>query len=141
MSEPNITILSDVKKFVGLNPNEPDEFFDSTIMSAINTSIAELAQIGLRSLGDFTILSGSETWDDYLGENNNYLLALVKDYIQTNTRLIFDPPQSGSLSSALEERLKKTYFNIQTAIELHKIEAENDMADLYVASHGSIFYP
>lgn len=115
------TILSDVKKFLGLNPDEPDEFFDSIIIDAINTSISEIAQLGLLNLGDFIVETGDESWSDYLGIDNMYIFSFAKNYIQVNSKLIVDPPQSGSLSSSLEEKLKKATHNIQTAVELHNI--------------------
>ena len=115
------SILADVRGSLGLNPDEVDLDFDLQIKSAINTSIAELAQLGLRELGEFNIEDGSETWTDLLGEDYQYVYAFAKNYIEINTRLLFDPPQSGSLKSALDEQLKKAEFNVMTAIELHNI--------------------
>ena len=122
----NTKILYDVKKFLDRDPEEEDTFFDTIIIGNINTCIAELAhQGGLKNVGDFSVVTGDETWDDYLGESELYLLAFVKAYVQIGTKLTFDPPQSSSLCSALEEKYKKTLFNIQTQIELHNIESED----------------
>ncbi len=142
MSEQNITtVLSDVKKFLGLNPDEVDEFFDPIVISAINVAVAELAQLGLRKVGEFSIVNGNETWSDYLGEDYMYLISLAKNYLQIKSKMIVDPPQSGSLSSAFEEQLKQTSFNIQTAIEMKEIEKANEEAEQYLTEHGSVFYP
>lgn len=125
MSEPNITtILSDVKNYLDCtDANEIDPYFDAPIKDAINNAIAELAhQGGLLNVGDFAVVTGNETWDEYLGNDNSYLLSFVKTYIQISTKLEWDPPQSSSLCSSLEERQKKVLFNIQTTIELHNIE-------------------
>ena len=117
------TILADAKLFIGLDPNEVDEEFDRVIISKINTSIARLAKLGLGTLGSFSVNTGNETWFDYLGEENLYILAFAKHFVELNTKLLFDPPQSGALSSAYEEQLKEAKDDIQTAIELHEIEA------------------
>lgn len=120
------SILSDVKKYIGLNPDEVDEFFDSSIISGINTSISELAQLGLRNLGEFIVQDASATWDELLGEEYAYVYAFAKNYVEINTRMLFDPPQSGSLSTTLKDQLAKATFNVQTAIEHHNIESEED---------------
>lgn len=119
----NNSILSDVRGALGLNPDEVDVEFDLQIKSAINNSIAELAQLGLGELGDFNIEDGSETWSDLLGTEYDYVYAFAKNYVEVNTRLLFDPPQSGALKAALDEQLKKATFNVMTAIELHEKEA------------------
>ena len=119
------SILSDVRGAIGLNPDDVDEDFDLQIKSAINTSIAELAQLGLGELGAFNIESGSETWSDLLGEDYAYVYAFAKNYVEVNSRLLFDPPQSGALKAALDEQLRKATFNLMTAIELHNIDEED----------------
>lgn len=120
----NNSILSDVRGALGLNPDEVDAEFDLQIKSAINNSISELAQLGLGELGEFVVQDGSETWNNLLGEDYQYVYAFAKNYIDVNTRLLFDPPQSGALKAALDEQLKKATFNVMTAIELHNVEKE-----------------
>ena len=120
----NNSILSDVRGAIGLNPDEVDVEFDLQIKSAINNSISELAQLGLGELGEFVVQDGSETWNDLLGEDYQYVYAFAKNYVEVNTRLLFDPPQSGALKAALDEQLKKATFNVMTAIELHNVEKE-----------------
>lgn len=118
-------ILSDVRIAIGLNPDEVDEDFNSSIISAINTSIAELAQLGLKELGEFTVQSGNETWADFIGEDYLYILSFARNYVELNSRMLFDPPQSGALNSTLEEQIRKAIFNVQTAIELHELKEDS----------------
>lgn len=117
----NSSILADVRGHIGYAPDEVDPEFDKQIIDHINTSIARLAQLGLGKLGDFLIRTGEETWSDYIGEDYQYVFAFAKDFIQVNARLKFDPPQSGSLKSSLEEELKTAEFNVMTAIEEHNV--------------------
>lgn len=114
------TILYDVKAYVGLNPSEVDEDFDPIIVKKINKAIAKIAQLGVRNLGEFSVTTGNETWDDFLGDEFQYLRAFAIDYIECVTKMSFDPPQSGSLYSALEEEIRQATFDVQTAIESHE---------------------
>lgn len=118
------SILGDAKLSLGLNPEEADEFFDPLIIGEANAAIARLAQIGLGKLGDFIVEDFADTWADYLAMDSSYLLPFAKSYVQKRVKLNVDPPQSGSLSSSLEQEIDKLEFNIQTAIELHNIESE-----------------
>lgn len=120
----NNSILSDVKGNLDLNPDEVDPDFDSKIISKINRAIARLAQLGLGKLGSFMINDGSETWNDLLGEEYQYVYAFARNYVEVSTKLAFDPPQSGALKAALDEEYKTAEFNVMTAIELHNIEKE-----------------
>ncbi len=113
-------ILQDVKKSIGINPDVEDLTFDDTIVIHINSAIAELAELGLGHVGDFALESKSETWSDYLASDYQYLLPLVKPYICTYVRLAFDPPQSGSLATALKEQQDRLEFRIQIAIEVNE---------------------
>ena len=116
----NNKILQDVKKSIGINPDVEDLTFDDTIVVCINAGIAELAELGLGNVGDFIVQNKDEQWSDYLGDNYAYLLPMVKSYICTYARLMFDPPQSGSLADALKEQKDRLEFRIQIAIEVNE---------------------
>lgn len=118
----NNSILSDVKGNLDLNPDEVDPDFDSKIISKINRAIARLAQLGLGELGSFMVNDGSETWNDLLGEEYQYVYAFARNYIEVSTKLAFDPPQSGALKATLDEEYKTAEFDVMTAIELHNVE-------------------
>lgn len=120
----NNSILSDVKGNLDLNPDEVDPEFDSKIISKINRAIARLAQLGLGELGSFMVNDGSETWNDLLGEEYQYVYAFARNYIEVSTKLAFDPPQSGALKATLDEEYKTAEFDVMTAIELHNVEKE-----------------
>lgn len=108
-------ILQDVKMYLGINPDVPDETFDTSIVMFINSAIDDLARIGLGEIGEFRLETRTETWADYLGDYED-LVSTVKSYISIYVKLHFDTPQ-GSLESALESQLSKLEFTIQTHIE------------------------
>lgn len=113
-------ILQDVKNSIGINPDVEDPVFDSSIVMHINSAIAELAELGVREQGEFTVEDRNENWSDYLGDDLKYLTALVKEYICVYVRLYFDTPSSGTLNNALEEQKNRLEFRIMTTIERHE---------------------
>jgi hypothetical protein len=117
MSNADAKILRDVKEYIGLNPDVEDETMDTSITMFINSAIDDLARIGVGQYGWFALESKTETWNDYLGETYISLLSSIKAYVSIYAKLHFDTPQ-GTLLTALEDRLLKLDFTIQTAIEL-----------------------
>lgn len=120
----NNSILSDVKNSLDYTPDEVDVEFDGNIIRKINTAIARLSQLGLGELGSFMVNDGSETWNDMLGEDYQFVYAFAVEFIEVSVKLAFDPPQSGALKAALDEEYKTAEFNVMTAIELHNVEKE-----------------
>lgn len=120
----NNSILADVKDSLDYTPDEVDTEFDGNIIRKINTAIARLSQLGLGELGSFMVNNGSETWNDMLGEDYQFVYAFAVEFIEVSVNLAFDPPQSGALKAALDEEYKTAEFNVMTAIELHNIEKE-----------------
>ena len=113
------TILQDVKNSIGINPDVEDPVFDASIVMHINSAIAELAELGVREQGKFTVENRGEAWSEYLGDDLKYLTSLVKEYICTYVKLYFDN-NSGTMNSALEEQKNRLEFRIMTTIERHE---------------------
>ena len=99
----NESILTTVKKLLGIA--EEYEHFDADLILHINTFITRLWQIGVGKQG-FYIEDKTATWQDLLGDYE-IKLQQAKNYIATRVRLVFDPPQNGSASKALEELSKE----------------------------------
>lgn len=106
------SILLTIKKGIGIDPSY--EAFDPDIIMHINSVLFILTQEGIGPKEGFNITGQDETWEDFLGESNTKLSA-VQSYVTLKTRLLFDPPQSGTLNeqimkliSELEWRLYST---------------------------------
>ena len=93
------SILDTVKKSVGLSQDVKD--FDSDIILAINSVLSVLNQIGIGIPNGFVVSDSSQVWSDFLGEDSRY--EMVKSYICTRVRLIFDPPTNSNVTAALEK--------------------------------------
>lgn len=85
-------------------------FYDDLI-ATINTCFAYCHEYGCGPEEGFEITGPDEIWDDYQCKTT-YQRNLAKTYIFLKTKLIFDPPQSGPLLSALKEELTKTEWHI-----------------------------
>lgn len=106
------SILEDIRKMIG--PSADYDGFDVDLMININATFNTLFQlgVGVDSSEPFQITGADETWSDFTGNDakRNY----VKQYIYIKTRLIFDPPQSGSVIDAY----KSTASELETRMLL-----------------------
>lgn len=102
------SILNSVKKLLGITPEYTD--FDIDLIIHINSVFMILNQIGVGPDGGFSITSSTETWSEYLGDD--YRLESVKSYMYAKVRMMFDPPQNGALSEALNNVISELEFRL-----------------------------
>lgn len=102
------SILTTIKKLLGIT--EECEDFDTDIIVHINTAIARLRTLGVGSDKGYQITDETATWTDYL--QGDIRLNDVKQYIYIKVKLVFDPPVSASVITALQETLKELEFAI-----------------------------
>ena len=104
MADPVNSILNDIKKLLGLDPEY--KVFDTDVIIHINSAFWRLRQLGV-GVDNFTISGASETWDNYLGEDMSKM-EVVKTFIYLYVRLLFDPPtNNASLFNAYQQQLEK----------------------------------
>ena len=80
------TIFSDVKKYIGLSPD--NTAFDTDLEMHINSAFAFLTRAGCGPETGFRIDPQTTTWDDYT--DNAALQSAVQSYIYHKVRLSFD---------------------------------------------------
>ena len=103
------SILLTVKKGIGIDPSY--EAFDPDIIIHINSVLFILTQEGIGPKEGFNITGQSETWEDFLGESNTKLSA-VQSYVTLKTRLLFDPPQSGTLNEQITKLISELEWRL-----------------------------
>lgn len=103
------SILLTVKKGIGIDPSY--EAFDPDIIMHINSVLFILTQEGIGPKEGFNIAGQSETWEDFLGESNTKLSA-VQSYVTLKTRLLFDPPQSGTLNEQITKLISELEWRL-----------------------------
>lgn len=105
------SILLTIKKLLGIS--EEYHAFDIDIITDINAVFLTLNQLGIGPQLPFQlpliIDSNDEldpaitiTWDDFLGNQKEYLAA-VQTYVYQRVRLLFDPPTNSFLVDAIRK--------------------------------------
>lgn len=103
------SILLTVKKGIGIDPSY--EAFDPDIIMHINSVLFILTQEGIGPKEGFNITGQDETWEDFLGESDTKLSA-VQSYVTLKTRLLFDPPQSGTLNEQITKLISELEWRL-----------------------------
>lgn len=106
-------ILTSIKKQLGIS--EEVTQFDDQIMMGINQAISALTQIGIGPTAGFSLSSGDETWAEFLGEGNSFILA--KGYIYCKTKMFFDPPANQTLATLLEKQASENEWRLRVEQE------------------------
>ena len=102
------SILKTIKQLIGC----PDDFeqFDLDLIVHINLAFATLTHIGVGPKEGYRITGADNAWSEF--EDDAQKLSLIKDYVYIKTRLLFDPPISGSLMDSLKEQLKEMEWRL-----------------------------
>ena len=102
------SILKTIKQLIGC----PDGFeqFDLDLIVHINSAFATLTHLGVGPKEGYRITGADNAWNEF--EDDAQKLSLIKDYVYIKTRLLFDPPTSGSLMDSLKEQLKEMEWRL-----------------------------
>jgi len=97
------SILTSTKKVLGIA--ETYTVFDMDIITFINTAFSILNQLGVGPVDGFFIEDESAEWEDFDVPANQ--LNLVRTYVFLKVRMLFDPPATSFLISAMTDQLKE----------------------------------
>lgn len=112
----HMTIFSDVKDALGINPE--DEAFDTRIRMHLETELAVLGQLGVFEEGN-NFDPYAMTWkalDNRSRDPGNQHFSMVKNYILLRSQLVFDPPNGSvlayqeTITKELTWRIREAYF-------------------------------
>lgn len=115
------SILDSIKKLLGIS--KEDTHFDMDIIMHINSAFADLNQIGVGPSETFVIEDDGPIWSDFTEEDNS--LNNVRTYVYLSVKLIFDPPTSSFVLSAMERKLKEAEWRLNVSAS-NKPTEEND---------------
>lgn len=106
-------ILSTIKVMLG----GPDlgESFDTDLLVHINSSVQTLLDLGVVPKSEFTSVSKTTKWGEFL--NTDVVLDFVKSFVYLKTKMVFDPPPSSYVSDALSRQLAELEFRIRLRSE------------------------
>ena len=102
------SILTSIKKLLGIT--EEYDSFDTDIIIHINSAFTRLKQIGVGIPEGFRITGKSETWDEFV--NDEDYLDSVKTYIYLKVKIIFDPPLNSSVMEAYKQEIKELEWTL-----------------------------
>jgi hypothetical protein len=105
----NESILTSIKKLLGIT--EEYKHFDADIIMHINSVLMILMQLGIGPTDGFSISDDSAVWSDFLSDAT--WLEHVKSYVYMKVKLIFDPPQSGTVIGSMEKLISEFEWRCQ----------------------------
>lgn len=105
------SILTDVKKMLGIV--EADTSFDLDITTYINSTFGVLQQLGVGPTIGYVIEDKSDLWEDYIGESDT-VYNMIRPYIYLKVRMLFDPPSTSFLITAMNEQIEQYEWRIST---------------------------
>lgn len=111
------SILLDVKTKLGLEPTYTP--FDAEIILDINTVLAKLTQAGIGPRAGFEITNDTQTWQDFLGEDDPRM-NMVKTYTALDVRMLFDPPQSSAAMENMKAQIAEYIYRMNIHEEIVK---------------------
>lgn len=112
------SILDYVKLNVGIVPD--DTSFDAVLINHINSVFGILKQLGYGETF-FETNDKEDTWDDFFNHCGVDNIPMVKNYMASKVRLLFDPP-NGSMLEALKDIVKEFEWRSNVEIELKNKE-------------------
>ena len=112
------SILMDIREMC--DAGREVDAFDGQLIPLINTFLFRSAQFGVGKKG-FQITGPDEQWTDFIERDAEYYTAL-KNYISIRVKLIFDPPESSALLTALKEEAKELEWCLYDEAEIAGME-------------------
>ena len=109
------SILASVKKFIG--PSASYDYFDSEIISHINSVLMSLTQIGVGPSDGFTIEDDTAKWTDFANDTETFKVDWIKSYVSLSVKLLFDPPTHSSHLESIQKQIDRLEWRINFAIE------------------------
>jgi hypothetical protein len=101
-------------------------FYDEAIIMHINAAFMNLNQLGVGPVEGFQIQDSTTEWSDFLSEEKQLVLGYLKTYVFLKVKLIFDPPTSSFVLSAMDNNIKESEWRIKVQMEKPSVDIEED---------------
>ena len=111
------SILTSTKNVLGIA--EDYTVFDLDIITHINTAFSTLTQLGVGPVNGFMIEDETSVWDDFI-PMGDFQYNSVKTYVYLRVRMLFDPPQTSYLITAMEKQIEQ----LEWRLNIHREETE-----------------
>lgn len=108
------SILDSVKHKLGGMASDVT-YFDDDLIDFINSVFSTLTQLGVGPEKGYSISDDTDRWEDYIGDDVR--LEMVKTYMYLKVRLVFDPPQSGSVLQSINDQIHELEWRLNVAVD------------------------
>lgn len=116
------SILTTISGMLGIQVDE--NHFDTDILVHINSALNRLFELGVGPQDKpFRISGVQETWNDFWSDVNS--LEQLKEFVYLYVKLIFDPPQSGYATTAIQEEISKLEWLMMVMCDVKRIDIYN----------------
>lgn len=107
------SILNSIKALLG--PDSDYTVFDSDIIIFINGAFSTLTQLGIGPKEGFKITGADETWEEFIGDVLD--LESVKTFVYLKVRILFDPPSSSFVLTAMQKECDELAWRLNVAVD------------------------
>lgn len=119
------SILTSTKKNLGIG--EDYTVFDDQIIDFINNALSTLNQLGIGPEVGYRIDDASAVWSDFFDDDR---MNSIKTYIFLKVKMLFDPPSTGYVMTALQEQVRELEWRLNVVREGdHWIDPDPDALD------------
>lgn len=115
------SIFKSTKGMLDVAPG--DTSFDSQILGFINSSLADLVELGAGPPNGLFVTGDDELWEGL--EESPALTERIKNWLYLKVRLFWDPPQTSFLLTAHQDQINEAAWRIVNGKD----------GDRYSASH------
>lgn len=119
------SILNEIKKLLGLD--EAYEAFDLDVKIHINSAFSALTQIGATPPEGFVIVDKTTTWQELY--NDIAVLEMIKTFVYLKVRLVFDPPSTSFVISAIEKQIEELSYRLRVLEHIFNPVVESNIAE------------
>lgn len=104
------SILKSTKKILGI----ADDYtvFDLDIITHINSAFSTLTQLGVGPSAGFMIENAETEWVDFIADDLQF--NSVKSYVFLKTKMLFDPPTTSYLITAMQDQIRELEWRLNT---------------------------
>jgi hypothetical protein len=103
------SILISTKKILGIDAAY--DAFDLDVITHINAAFSTLYQLGVGPDTGFSIEDDTKVWDDFIS-GDEVIVNACKTYVYLRVRILFDPPMTSFVLTALKEQLQEYEWRI-----------------------------
>lgn len=101
------SILDSIKKNLGIPLEETH--FDRELTIHINANLSILKQLGVGT-PSFIVYDSSDLWSEFIDIDD--VIPMATMFVYLKTKLIFDPPLSGTVIEAFKSQIAETEWRI-----------------------------